>query len=206
MTFVARGDLAGARETVQRAAGHTDPAALVAYLANFYDMFWLLDEAQRQLLYRLTPSQFDDDRGAWGLSLAGTYALDGDQARARAYADTARAAFESQIRENPGDPQLHVLLGVALAYLGRKAEAIREGQQGAGMVPPSRNAFQGPYFQHQLARIYILVGEPDKALDQLESLLKMPYLLTPAWLGIDPAFESLRRHPRYLKLVEGPAP
>jgi TolB-like protein/tetratricopeptide (TPR) repeat protein len=205
MTFAARGDLAGARETIRRSLGQTDPAALVAYLANFYDMFWLLDEAQRQLLYRLTPSQFDDDRGAWGLSLAGTYALDGDHARARAYADTARVAFESRIRGNPSDPQLHVLLGVALAYLGRKAEAIREGQQGAAMLPPSRNAFQGPYFQHQLARIYILVGEPDRALDQLESLLRMPYYLTPAWLRIDPAFDSLRAHPRFQKLAEGTA-
>ena len=30
----------------------------------------------------------------------------------------------------------------------------------------------GPYIQHQLARIYLIVGEPEKAVDQLEPLLK----------------------------------
>ena len=40
------------------------------------------------------------------------------------------------------------------------------------MHPISTDAFAGPYFQHQLARIYILVGEPEKALDQLEPLLQ----------------------------------
>ena len=60
----------------------------------------------------------------------------------------------------------------------------------------------GPYLQHQLVRIYILAGEPEAALDQLEPLLEMPYTLTPAWLRIDPMFEPVRSHPRFRRLVE----
>jgi hypothetical protein len=56
-----------------------------------------------------------------------------------------------------------------------------------------------------LPRIYVLIGEPEKALDQLEPLLRMPYYLSPAWLKIDPSFEPLRTHPRFRKLVEGTA-
>ena len=56
--------------------------------------------------------------------------------------------------------------------------------------------------QHQLVRIYILVGEPDLALDQLEPLLRMPYYLSPGWLRIDPTFDPLRNNPRFRKLVE----
>jgi hypothetical protein len=54
-------------------------------------------------------------------------------------------------------------------------------------------------------RIYIEVGEPDKALDQLEPLLRMPYNLSPGWLRIDPTFDALRKLPRFQKLAEGSA-
>ena len=69
------------------------------------------------------------------------------------------------------------------------------------MRPVSRDAFAGPYIQHQLARIYILAGEQDKALDTLEPLLKIPYYLSPAWLKVDPTFAPLRNNPRFQKLV-----
>jgi len=49
----------------------------------------------------------------------------------------------------------------------------------------------------------MLVGEPEKALDQLEPLVKMPYFLSPGWLKIDPNFDSLRKNPRFQKLVAG---
>jgi hypothetical protein len=95
------------------------------------------------------------------------------------------------------------LLGVALAYLGRNAEAVREGQRGVELQTISQDAYGGPYEQLQLARIYLLVGEPEKALDQLEPLLRIPYYLSPGWLRIDPTFDSLRNNPRFVKLVAG---
>jgi adenylate cyclase len=174
---------------------------MVAYFATYYDLFWLLDDAQRALLFRLSPTYFDDDRGTWGLALAGAHALEGRHVRALAYADSARVAFEAQIAENPENAQLHVLLGTALAYLGRKADAVQEGRRGLEMNPPSVNAFSGPYFQHQMARIYVLVGEADSALDELEALLRMPYFVTRAWLPVDPTWDPLRRHPGFQRLV-----
>jgi tetratricopeptide (TPR) repeat protein len=202
MIFAARGDLAGARAAAHRAPPGVEPAAFVAYMANYYDLFWLLDESQRALLYQLKPADFDDDRGSWGLSLAGAYALQGDGTRARAYADSARAGLEDQLRATPDNAQLHSLLGVALAYLGRKNDAIREGRRGVELGPISQNAFAGPYLLHQLVRTYILVGEPEQALNQLEVLLKIPYILSPGWLRIDPAFDPLRKNPRFQKLAE----
>jgi eukaryotic-like serine/threonine-protein kinase len=202
MNFAARGDLAGARAAVHRVPAHVEPAAFVVYVASYYDLFWLLDDGQRALLYQLKPADFDDDRGSWGLALAGTYALQGEDARARAYADSARAALEDQVRATPDNAQLHSLLGVALAYLGRKGDAIREGRRGVELGPVSRNAFTGPYLVHQLARTYILVGEPERALDQLDALLKIPYYLSPGWLRIDPAFDPLRKNPRFQKMAE----
>jgi hypothetical protein len=91
---------------------------------------------------------------------------------------------------------------LALAYLGRKKEAVREGERVVRLVPLSRQIF-GPYAQHQLVRIYLLVNEPGKALDKLEPLLKIPYYLSPGWLKIDPNFDPLRGNPRFERLVNG---
>ena len=63
------------------------------------------------------------------------------------------------------------------------------------------NGFQGPTLRHQLFRIYQLVGEPLKAMDQLEALLRVPYYTSPGWLRADPSLASLRSHPRFSRLV-----
>ena len=203
MVFLSRGDTASARAAITNQPAQVDPAGLVAYVSTYYDLFWLLGDSQRTLLLRLTPRDFDGDRGSWGLALAGGYAVEGDSRRTLAYADSARAALEQQMRDNPEDPQVPGLLGVALAYMGRKAEAIREGERSVGMLPVSSNAFSGPYYLHQLARIYTLVGEPDKAVARLEELLKVPYFVSPGWLKVDPTFDPLRKNPRFQKLVAG---
>ena len=201
MIYLSQGDLAAAKSYLQNLPKEVEPTALVAYLATYYDLYWILSPEQQSLLLRLTPSQFEDDRGSWGLALAGAYALHGNGVTARAFADSAQLALEDQLRGAPDDAQLHVLLGTALAYLGRTKDAIREGQRGVDLLPITRSMLGGAYNQHQLARIYILVGEPEKALDQLEPLLKIPYYLSPGWLKIDPTFDPLRKNPRFQRLV-----
>jgi TolB-like protein/Flp pilus assembly protein TadD/tRNA A-37 threonylcarbamoyl transferase component Bud32 len=201
MVYLAQGDLAGARQVIKNAPGSLGEDALVAYLATYDDLFWVLDDAQQRLLLQLPPSAFFDDPTAWGSVFMQTYWFRGEKARARAYADTARIAFEKQLKSAPDDPQLHVLLGLALAYMGRKSEAIAEGERGVALDPITRDAANGAYYQHQLVRIYLMVGEPEKALDKLEPLLQMPYYLSPGWLRIDPAFASLRGNPRFEKLI-----
>ena len=203
MTSLGVGDLSGARTSFQQAARIVDPAALVAYVANAWDLGWALDEEQQQLLLRLTPDAFDGDRTSWGICLAQAYALKGDTANMRKHAEESRKAFEEELRQSPLDAQRHVLLGLSLAYLGRKDEAIREGRRGVELMPVSKDAFNGPYMQHQLARIYLLGGEPEKALENLEPLLKIPYFLSPGWLKIDPNFDPLRGNPRFERLVAG---
>jgi eukaryotic-like serine/threonine-protein kinase len=205
MVWLAQGDLARAHGIIKKIPPEVEPTAVVTDLATYWDLFWILDEQQQQLLLRLPPSAFGDDRGAWGTAIAAVYHLRGDEARARAYADSAVAAYQEQVKATPGNAQLYALLGTVLAYLGRKDEAIRQGKKSLELLPISKDAYGGAYDQHQLARIYILVGEPDKALDLLEPLLKLPYYLTPAWLKIDPTFDPLRKNPRFQKLVEGTA-
>jgi serine/threonine-protein kinase len=202
MAAVQRGDREGARATVRSAAQRIDPATLYPFLASYQDLYWLLDDSAQQQVLAAPASAFDDDRAVWGLVRAELCALRGNRKLTIAYADSARLALEAQTRAEPEDGQRHVLLGLALSYLGRKADAIREGLHGVTLMPISRDGYFGPYVQLQLVRIYLLVGKPEQALDQLEPLLRVPFYLSPGWLRLDPTFDPVRNNPRFKKLVE----
>src|SRR5688572_4255537 len=196
---LARGDLAGARSLTHGIPKDANEPITMSFFAFDQSSSELLNDDQKQLLLRLQPSQFGNNRGAWGVSLAYGARMLGDSVRMRAYADSALQNLESAVRENPDEPNNHIALAGALALRGRKAEAMREGELAVAIR--GNAAFQGPSLPHQLSRVYQLVNEPVKAIEQLEALLRVPYLISPGWLRADPSLESLRSHPRFQRLL-----
>jgi TolB-like protein/tRNA A-37 threonylcarbamoyl transferase component Bud32/cytochrome c-type biogenesis protein CcmH/NrfG len=121
---------------------------------------------------------------------------------ARAGYDTARALLEGKLQDQPEDARLHSSLGIAYAGLGRAEEAIGEGKMGVELLPVSKDAWKGVYRVEDLARIYVMVGEDDAAIDQLEFLLARPGVLSIPLLRLDPTWDSLRDQPGFQELVE----
>ena len=202
MVYVAQGNLPAAQEVIRQVSPAVPAADLAAFFANYWDMYWVLDDAHQRLVLGLDSTAFDNDRAAMGTVMMELYELRGDHQRARAYADSARVASLRQLKE-ADDPQRRAVLGLQLAYLGRKAEAIAEGQRAMAMAPIDRDKTNGPYYQQLMARIYLMSGEPDKAIDMLEPLLRMPYFLSAGWLRIDPTWAALKGNPRFEKLIAG---
>jgi len=134
---------------------------------------------------------------------AQVYRLTGRHDLERVYCDSARTVVAGKLREHPDDPRLHSALGIAYAGLGRKDKAIQEGKKAVELLPVTKEAFRGYRHEHDLARIYTMVGEYDTAVSRLEYLLSIPGWLTPAWLRIDPDWDPLRRNPRFQRLVGG---
>ena len=89
-----------------------------------------------------------------------------------------------------------------LAYTGKKAEAIAEAKQAVELATPGGDGNVN-YTMLLLIRTYLAVGEPELAMDQIEVLLQRPYVLTRAWLAIDPTFRSLKGNPRFERMVKG---
>ena len=203
MTYLGEGDLSGSRGVLASVPKEVEPTALVAYFANAWDLHWVLDEPRRELLLRLTPVALYDDRGLWGLVMAQAYALLGQKEEVKKYAEEARRDYERQSAEAPNDAQRHLFLGLALAYLGREVKAVAEGERALALTPITKDARGGPYYQHQVVRIHILLGHQEKALDLLEPLLKIPSFLSPGWLKVDPNFDPLRQNPRFQRLLAG---
>jgi len=128
--------------------------------------------------------------------------LEGDKPRAQIEFEKARVVSEQLLRDAPEDPARHAQHGIILAALGRKAEAIAEGKRAVEMVPESQDAFDGPRFTGLLAEIYAWTGQFDEAFRLLDHLLAVPNGLTIPMLKLEPAWDPLRKDPRFQALID----
>jgi tetratricopeptide (TPR) repeat protein len=200
MIFAAQGDLPGVRAAMKLVSPAVKPMEVVTFFALYWDMYWALDEAEQQLLMTSRPDDYPD-RESWAMVLTQLYALRGDTARMRAFADTALMANAEILKGAPDDGQRLVFRGLQLAYLGRRAESIAAIERGMTLYPIERDRSNGPYYQQLAARAHLLLGDQERALDLLEPVLKLPFFLSPGWLRIDPEFAALRGNPRFERLI-----
>ncbi len=130
----------------------------------------------------------------------------GGQTRAEIALLAAREAAEEMIRTEPTAPKPIAVLAQIDATLGRKEEALRGAERAVAMVPLAKDAIDGPELLDALARVCAQVGETDRALEALESLLKIPGDLAYGPLLHDPVWDSLRAEPRFAKLLDSQRP
>ena len=130
------------------------------------------------------------------------YGLMGEKNKEQEYYQASRLFLESKIKEQPDDSRLYSALGIAYAGLGLKDRAIQEAKKATDLLPVSKEFWRGTLRVKDLAQVYVMVGEYDKAFDQIEYLLSIPGELSVALLKIDPVWAPLRGLPRFQKLVQ----
>ncbi|MHC4430998.1 MAG: tetratricopeptide repeat protein, partial [Planctomycetota bacterium] len=118
------------------------------------------------------------------------------------YFREARTILEAKKTERPEDARFRSSLGITYAGLGRKTDAIREGELAVELCPVSKDAMRGPHRVEDLARVYVMVGDFDAAIDRIEDVLSMPSELSIPLLRLDPVWAPLRDHRRFKKLIE----
>ena len=128
--------------------------------------------------------------------------LKGDRDGARSSYERASAQVEREVKLRPDDPRLFSALGLIHAGLGHKDEALRAARTGVDLMPISREAYRGTFRAEDLARVHALVGDPEAAIDLLDDLLTRPSRLCVPLLRLDPAWDPLRKHPRFQALLE----
>jgi tetratricopeptide (TPR) repeat protein len=109
--------------------------------------------------------------------------------------------LEAKVRERPDEAAFHADLGLVYAYLGRPAEAIKEGEVAAQLLPITRDAYRGGNLLAAQALIESRTGRQDAAVERLERLLSVPSMVSRQLLQVDPAWSALRENPRFQRVV-----
>jgi TolB-like protein/Tfp pilus assembly protein PilF len=137
------------------------------------------------------------------------YLAQGDVTKAQKAFELARPAFEAAVAEAPTSAYRHANLGWLYGFMGRKDDAIREGQRAVELKPELKDAVDGALMNCYLALIYARVGEKDLAIPLIQRLLKTPgavdsvdYSITMNDLKYRWEWDPLRSDPRFQKLLE----
>jgi serine/threonine protein kinase/tetratricopeptide (TPR) repeat protein len=132
----------------------------------------------------------------------------GQLAKARGDNKTAQEAFLGA-RQDWEDPNAHRRrdemyfseISLLDAGLGRKEQAIREGEQAVALVPISEDALNGEELMYNLALVYTWTGERTLAIEKLKLLAEIPSEFSYGDLRFNPCWDSLRGDPRFEQIV-----
>ncbi len=187
---------------LQRSFYRIDPAQLLVGSEASWIILNVFGEDYAPTLERLTVDEPGIDSAYYYLAKAHVNGRVAQREVARAYYDSARVVLEARLDEGPQHLVPHSALGIAYAGLGDREQAIRHGQLGVQLLSVSRDGISGPNRVVDLARIYVMVGEHEAAIDQIEYLLSIPAPISAALLRVDPFWDPLRSYARFQALIE----
>ncbi len=202
------GDTAQARRALEAIPRPSDP--WLTYWWFWQELYEGKYEAALARVERSNPGVITNDAVTNGLTwdsrdlmLGRAYTLLGRSAEARRSYEAARLEVEGLLRERPDEFALHSALGIALAGLGRGAEAVRAGERAVELMPPAKDALDSTAPLLALAEIKVVVGDHDGACRHLGALLGAAGGPSPSLLRLDPRWAPLRSKPCYAAATSG---
>lgn len=158
----------------------------------------VLDEWDDELIYE-SRLVYKLKASAYGI----VYHLAGRPELSRSQFEIARRKLEQAVAARPDDPRLLISLAEAMVGLGEPGEGERLALEALALMPPSREAMDGPAYQVQaIVRVLAPAGAAGTVTDQLEAYLSAPGFWSIEGLLRDPRFDSVRDDPEFLALVE----
>jgi serine/threonine protein kinase/Flp pilus assembly protein TadD len=118
----------------------------------------------------------------------------------------ARDELKQQVEAHPDNASLLSALAIIDMTFGRKQEAIRNAQRAVEICPISEDAVQGQRLLDNLAIVWAWTDQPDSALSELSKSIHTPAGVTYGELKLNPAWDPLRKDPRFDNLLAQLAP
>jgi TolB-like protein/Flp pilus assembly protein TadD len=193
-----------ARQVYRTAAEGRDPVDVIRGIV-VWEPLWLaeFDPGFQAAIERLDLGAESDLSDSYHMLRGTARAARGEAAAARASFDSARIILE---REKPAGTTAqatrHATLARVYAGLGRMADAVREAERSAEILPPSRESIGGANGLQTLAEIYMKAGQKEKAIEVLGQLLKIPSLISVPMLRNDPTWDRLRDEAGFQALLK----
>jgi TolB-like protein/tetratricopeptide (TPR) repeat protein/tRNA A-37 threonylcarbamoyl transferase component Bud32 len=200
MASLGEGRLDDARAVIRGGESRMPRDELLAFVAAYWDLAWLLDDAQQSRVLELSPDLFYGDTTWLQLTRAAIHLGRGDSARGRAEAEAVLKALAAE-RGAGEDADQHSRLGLAYAALGRGDEAVHHAQRSLTLLPIAKDALTGTLLVYRLAAVQARVGRNAEAVATLRTLLTLPFYVSPAWLRLDPNFARLQSDPEFRRLA-----
>jgi serine/threonine-protein kinase len=176
-------------------------------LTHYGYLMDLIDGHYEEALNRLNAEEFEvlDDQFLYipkSIYLGNLYRIQNKIEESKIHYDSARIHLEDKIRETPGDPRYRSTLGIALAGIGLKHEAIEEGERALSLMPVEKDYYRGIFMLEDMARICTMAGEYDEAIRILDRLLSRPSHTSCNLLKKDPTWKPLWDLPEFNQLLD----
>jgi TolB-like protein/Tfp pilus assembly protein PilF/class 3 adenylate cyclase len=201
-SFQAQGRLKEAAEVLVKApANSPDEALAIARALQLYDERRFF-EAIAYIQQNMPPIVANDPR---------MITLLGQCQQLAGKKDEAQATFTRALAAMKPTPdsvvvvdarQLPIYLAWVYAGLGENEKALEQARR--AIADYSTDALSKPFAETALAMVQAQTGDIDSAIAALPHLLEAPNGLTAGNLRIDPAWDPLRKDPRFEKLCQNP--
>jgi len=130
----------------------------------------------------------------------------GDRDGAQVAFQAARESASVTSARRPDDGRAMMALAEIEACLGRPADAIRDAERAAELLPVATDALDGPIILRRLAGVYAQAGDKRRALETLEQAAGTPNCVHYGVLKLDEVWDPLRGDARFDAIVAGLAP
>ncbi|HEY8587295.1 MAG TPA: FlgO family outer membrane protein [Rhodanobacter sp.] len=199
-----QGDPAGARKALAQLPMDFSPTAEI-WVARFHTALYLRDYDEASRIVAATPGKWASfifngtPPQSWANGVLAR--LRGDRQKALEIFANVRATIEAGHPRDPRGPRYLDLAEAAQvdAELGRQAKAINEATEAVSLVP--RSSADHQRMVGNLARVYALTGEQDRAIEQLDTIVRIPAGPSYGDLRFNPIWDSLRGNSRFEQLV-----
>ena len=214
--FYWKGSTAPIKAALQSLPRNLDPDGVVTFAR--WDVS-LMDRDVNAAEKALVACQLDTITSQTGVPLPKSYLqafidlVRGDAAKAQTEFEAARPAVEKLVTDSPRNATRHAQLGLLFAFLGRKEDALREGQRAMELKPITHDVIEGAVAEDFYALICARLGLTDEAISRIERLLPTPFAVDYADESVTLSdlrqrweWDPLRNDPRFQKILASPEP